>query len=141
MKQYPQYFDSVLQNRKEWNVQVIYTQVNRLQDGSPELEHHYFNMDASRYFYPASTVKLPITLLALQRLNELKQKGIDRNTTMITETAYSGQSVVYNEPTTADGKPSIAHYIKKILMVSDNDAFNRLYEFLGQEYGPLAPAE
>lgn len=134
MKQYPQYFDSVLQNRKEWNVQVIYTQVNRGEDGSPELEHHYFNMDASRYFYPASTVKLPITLLALQRLNELKQKGIDRNTTIITEAAYSGQSVVYNEPTKADGKPSIAHYIKKILMVSDNDAFNRLYEFLGQEY-------
>ncbi|HEY6063597.1 MAG TPA: serine hydrolase, partial [Chitinophagaceae bacterium] len=26
------------------------------------------------------------------------------------------------------------HYIKKILLVSDNDAFNRLYEFLGQEY-------
>jgi hypothetical protein len=30
--------------------------------------------------------------------------------------------------------PSIEHYIKKILLISDNDAFNRLYEFLGQEY-------
>ena len=32
------------------------------------------------------------------------------------------------------GRPTIAHYIKKILLVSDNDAFNRLYEFLGQQY-------
>ena len=29
--------------------------------------------------------------------------------------------------------PTIEHYIKKILLVSDNDAFNRLYEFMGQE--------
>jgi hypothetical protein len=41
---------------------------------------------------------------------------------------------VYNDPTTPDGKPNIAHYIKKILMVSDNDAYNRLYEFLGPAY-------
>jgi hypothetical protein len=37
-------------------------------------------------------------------------------------------------PSTSDGRPTIEHYIKKILLVSDNDAFNRLYEFLGQEY-------
>jgi hypothetical protein len=30
--------------------------------------------------------------------------------------------------------PSIAHYIKKIFLASDNDAYNRLYEFLGQKY-------
>ncbi|MEP7254753.1 MAG: serine hydrolase, partial [Ferruginibacter sp.] len=134
LKQYPQYFDSILSHQKDWNVQVIYTQVNRGVNGIPGLQHHYFNVNPARYFYPASTVKLPIVLLALQRLNELKDKGIDKNTTMITETAYSGQTAVYNDPTTATGKPTIAQYIKKILMVSDNDAFNRLYEFLGQEY-------
>jgi hypothetical protein len=53
---------------------------------------------------------------------------------MITEAAYSGQTQVYNDPSTPDGSPSIEHYIKKIFLVSDNDAFNRLYEFLGQEY-------
>ena len=29
---------------------------------------------------------------------------------------------------------TIAQFIKKIFVVSDNDAFNRLYEFLGQDY-------
>ena len=53
---------------------------------------------------------------------------------MITEAAYSGQTVVYNDPTSVDGRPTIAQYIKKIFLVSDNDAFNRLYEFLGQQY-------
>ncbi|HNG64492.1 MAG TPA: serine hydrolase, partial [Ferruginibacter sp.] len=134
MRQYPRYFDSVLANRSAWNVQVIYTQVDRGANGIPALRHHYFNVNPARYFYPASTVKLPIVLLALQKLNELRQTGIDRNTTMITETAYSGQTSVYNDPTSPNGTPSIGQYIKKILMVSDNDAYNRLYEFLGQEY-------
>lgn len=134
LKQYSLHFANILQNRKDLNVQVIYTQVNRGSNGIPNLKSHYFNVNPARYFYPASTVKLPIVLLALQKMNELKEKGIDRNTTMLTETSFSGQTAVYNDPTSSDGKPSIGHYIKKILLVSDNDAYNRLYEFLGQEY-------
>ncbi len=134
LKKYPQYFDTVLQNRKDLNVQLIYTRIDRGANGIAALKNHYFNLNAGRYFYPASTIKLPVSMLALQKLNELKINGLDLNTTMITEQAYSGQTAVYNDPTTPAGKPTIAQYIKKILMVSDNDAYNRLYEFLGQEY-------
>ena len=134
LEQYPPYFDSILKNRKQWNVQIIYTQIDKGANGIPALKNYYFNVNPDNYFYPASTVKLPICLLALQRLNELKQTGIDKNTTMITEQSQPWQSAVYNDPTSPDGKPSVANYIKKILMVSDNDAYNRLYEFLGRHY-------
>ena len=134
LQKYPQYFDSILTNRNHLNVQIIYTQINRKANGVPELTPHYFNVNSDKYFYPASTVKLPIVLLALQKLNELKDRGIDRNSSMLTETAYSGQTAKLNDATNIDGRPTIAHYIKKILMVSDNDAYNRLYEFLGQDY-------
>lgn len=134
LKQYPQYFDSVLKNRDAYNVQIIYTQIDRGANGLAALKHFYFNVNREHYFYPASTVKFPVTMLALQRLNELKAAGIDKNTTMLTDAAYSGQTAVYNDPATPDGKPGIAQYIKKILMVSDNDAYNRLYEFLGPQY-------
>jgi len=134
LKQYPQYFDSILTMRKDWNVQFIYTQIDKGANGIPALKHHYFNLNAANYFYPASTVKFPVSILALQKLNELNLFGLDKNSTMITEQAFSGQTPVYNDPTSPTGKPSIAQYIKKILMVSDNDAYNRLYEFLGQEY-------
>jgi hypothetical protein len=130
----PEYFEEVLKNRKQWNTQIIYTQINRGANGIAALKNYYFNVNPANYFYPASTVKFPIALLALQKLNELKDKGIDRNTTMITEAGNASQTAVYNDPTTSDGKPTIAHYIKKILLVSDNDAYNRLYEFLGQDY-------
>ena len=130
----PQYFADILSHRKEWNTQIIYTQITRGANGMPSLKNYYFNVNPANYFYPASTVKFPVSLLALQRLNELKEKGIDKNTTMITETGNSSQTAVYNDPTSPDGRPTIAQYIKEILMVSDNDAYNRLYEFLGQEY-------
>jgi beta-lactamase class A len=134
LKEYPQYFDSILKNKKAWNVQVIYTQINRDKNNIPSFIDYYFNADASKYFYPASTVKLPVALLALQKLNELSKTGITKNTSMITETAYSGQTATYNDPQTADGRPTIESYIKRIFLVSDNEAFNRLYEFLGQQY-------
>ena len=134
LKQYPVLFDSILKHRKDWNVQLIYTQIDRGANNLPKLTNYFFNVNPAKYFYPASTVKLPISLLALQRLNELKSTGINKNTTMITDAAYSGQTAVINDPLTIDGRPNITSYIKKIFLVSDNDAFNRLYEFLGQEY-------
>jgi Beta-lactamase enzyme family len=131
---YSQYFDSILARKDELNVQIIFTQVDRKKKGKPSFTDHYFNHNPDHYFYPASTVKLPIALLALQKLNELKIPGLDKYSTMITGSDGGRQTEIYNDPTAADGRPTIAHYIKKILLVSDNDAFNRLYEFLGQEY-------
>ncbi|HMK06623.1 MAG TPA: serine hydrolase, partial [Flavobacterium sp.] len=126
-------FDSVLSNKDSWNVQVIFTRIDRNHRNKPRLTTFIYN-DNPQYFYPASTVKLPIALLSLQRLSELKKQGVDKNTTMLTEAAYSRQTAVYNDPNTPDGRPTVANYIRKIFLVSDNDAANRLYEFLGQEY-------
>jgi hypothetical protein len=131
---HPQYFSGILKNRDSMKVQVIYTQIDRDVNNLPIFKNHYFHLDPEMYFYPASTVKLPVALLSLQRLNELKVFGLNSHSTMLTEAAYSGQTPVYNDATTEDGRPSIANYIKKIFLVSDNDAYNRLYEFLGQEY-------
>lgn len=131
---YPAYFDTLLQSNETRNIQIIYTQIDRNEKGEPVLTDHFYNLNPSLYFYPASIVKLPTIALALQRINELNRPGLTKNSTMITDASYGGQTAVYNDPTSPDGRPTIAQYIKKILLVSDNDAFNRLYEFLGQEY-------
>jgi hypothetical protein len=72
--------------------------------------------------------------LALEKLQQLKAAGVDKYTTMVTDSSFTGEQVAYTQPQAMDSKASIAHYIKQIFLVSDNDAFNRLYEFLGQEY-------
>ena len=134
LKQYPRYFDAILRNRDSLQVQIIYTRIDRDAANRPSFSDFYFHVQPERYFYPASTVKLPVALLALQKLNELRLPGLNRNSSMVTEAAYSGQTAVFNDPTTPDGRPTIGQYVKKIFLVSDNDAFNRLYEFLGQDY-------
>jgi len=131
---HPHYFDSLLAANDTWQIQIIYTQIDRDQRNTPSFTHFYYNVDPLHYFYPASTVKLPAAILALQKLNELNINRLDRNTTMITEAEYDGQTEVYQDASSENKQPTIANYIKKILLVSDNDAFNRLYEFLGQEY-------
>lgn len=134
LKQYPQYFDSILKNRKAYNVQVIYTKVDRGANGIPVLKHNYFNVAEAKYFYPAAAVDLPVAMLTMQKIAALKEKGVDKNTTMLTGAAFSKQTAVYNDPATADGKPNIHQYMKRMLVGDDTDAANRLYELLGQEY-------
>ena len=129
-------FSKIYSLKNDYKIQIIYSQIDRGKKNKDivKFTDHTFGIERGSYFYPASTVKLPIAILALQRLNELKITGLDKNSTMITEAAYSGQTEVCNDPSSADGRPTIANYIKKILLVSDNDAFNRLYEFLGPGY-------
>jgi hypothetical protein len=134
LQQYPQFFDTLLRQNDQWKIRIIYTRIDRKKNNRPVFTNYYFNPDHRTYFYPASTVKMPAAFLALQKLNDLNLPGLDKHTTMITEAAYPGQTRVYNDPSAEDGRPTIAHYIRKIFLASDNDAFNRLYEFLGQEY-------
>lgn len=115
-------------------VQIIYTQIDRDANNQATFKTYHYNLDTNTYFYPASTVKLPVALLALEKLNELNLPGITANSTLQTGAATPPQTAVNFDSSSANYLPSIAHYIKKIFLVSDNDAYNRLYEFLGQDY-------
>jgi hypothetical protein len=105
---------------EKYHLQVIYTRIDRDSANQPHFQDHYYHIIP--YFYPASTIKLAGAALALEKLNDL---GLSRTMTMITQD-LPGVSK-------AD-TGSVASYINKILTVSDNNSFNRLYEFLGQEY-------
>lgn len=130
----PQLFNRIVRNPDSFRVQIIYTQINRNKRNKPSFKEYSYRLNNEEYFYPASTVKMPIALLALEKINELGIKGLTRNSIMITDSASASQDHVYNQPNANDGAPTIENYIKQIFLVSDNDAFNRLYEFLGQEY-------
>jgi len=133
MKKHPAKFRNILKNRDTLEVQIIYTQIDRDSLNRPHFRSFYFHVDSTKYFYPASTVKLPIALLALEKLNRLSLNGLDKFTPMFNDSVYAGQFSVKKDTTSENGMPSVAHYVKKILLVSDNDASNRLYEFVGQK--------
>ena len=115
-----------------YKVQIRYTRIDRDAAGKPSFTEYSFGIDDNEYRYPASTVKLPVALLALEELNKLPE-NITMNTPMITGSDRNPQTPAKSDSSTNHGFPSVAQYVKKILLVSDNDAYNRLYEFLGQE--------
>lgn len=125
---------SVLHSKDAFNLQIIYTKIDRDANNKPTFTDYTFNENPHHYFYPASTVKLPASLLALEKLNEMKIAGVNKYTAMITDSNYKSQDIVLNNTRDEEGRPNVAKYIKEIFLVSDNDAFNRLYDFLGQEY-------
>lgn len=125
--------DPVISNPDKYEVQILYTQIERDENGTPHFTEHKFNVDPQQYFYPASSVKTAACIAALEKLNELHIPGLDMNTPLTIDSVYSGQTPVTGDSTSKSGKASIAHYIKKISLVSDNDGYNRLYEFVGQK--------
>ncbi len=123
----------VLDNPDSFRCQIIYTQIDRDKNNQPHFKHYFFHLDPSLYFNPASTVKLPVALAALEKLNELHIQGLDKYSSMLTDSSFSSQIKVHTDSLSANGLPSVAQYIKEIFLVSDNDAYNRLYEFVGQQ--------
>ncbi|MBJ7882295.1 serine hydrolase [Gelidibacter salicanalis] len=98
-------------------VQILFSEVVRDKDGKVKFKEDKFQVDDDHYFYPASTVKLPIVLLALEKLN--------RNKLLNIHTPFK----VENDWVTS----TFAKDIIAIFAVSSNAAFNRLFEYLGQD--------
>ncbi|MDP2387025.1 MAG: serine hydrolase [Bacteroidota bacterium] len=134
VKNTSQDISSVISNPEKYKIQIIYTQINRDKNNVPKFTHHYYLYDSSNYFYCASLVKLPCSILALEKINSLKDKGIRKETTMFTDSTMLCQKRVTADTTSANKLPSVAHYIRRMLLISDNLAFGRIYEFLTPDY-------
>lgn len=127
-------FGNILEQQEQYDVQIIYTQINRDQHNYPSFKTYHYQVNPKKYFYPASTVKMPIAFLALEKLNQLNIMGLNKSSVMKTDSARSPQTIAHIDSSAANLSPSIEHYIKKIFLVSDNDAYNRLFEFLNVAY-------
>lgn len=120
----------------QYETQVIYIQITRDRHNKPHFRSFAWNNDPQYYFYPASTVKMPAALIAVEKINQLSSSylGINISTPLKIDSIRPPQSAVSDDTTSWNRTASIGQYIKKIFTVSDNDAFNRVYEFLGQAY-------
>ena len=100
---------NVMRNLEAHEVQILLTDAQG--------EDFQFQANDSIYFYPASSVKFPVALSALEVVNGIP--GITSETDFMVE----GDSV----------QTTIRKEVQKIFAFSDNDAYNRLFEFLGQD--------
>ncbi len=111
--------DQVLSNRERHRLQMVYTPV----DGEVGETIHSIT---GEYFFPASTVKLPIALLTLEKL---KKEGISLDSYLrfnrdidCGNQRFIDLSRKYNL--------SFRQMISELMVVSNNDYYNSLYHFL-----------
>jgi len=123
----------VFSNPEKYRLQIIYTEIKRNRNNKPQFFTHRYRTNLNEYFYPASTVKLAACVLGLEKINSLASKGINKQTTMFHLKNRDVQTEAKSDSSAENGRPTLANYIKKILLVSDNDAYNRIYEWIGQK--------
>ena len=130
-----QQFQNILEEKDKYELQILFAKIDSNQQGLFQ-NTKGFNVNSDHYFYPASAVKMPVAFLALEKINELQESGIAINkfTTLRIDSNRMAQSPVISDSTSINQNAFIAHYINKLFAVSDNDAYNRLFEFLGRDY-------
>jgi len=104
-------------------VQILYTRIDRDDANRPVFQSESWGLDEARYFYPASTVKLPAAILAIEKLAKLSIEGLTRDSEMRTQGVAPAPGAT----------PSIASHIRDVFLVSDNAAYNRPFEFVGPD--------
>ena len=107
----------VYDNHEKFEVQIILTELKKRKNGFT-IHKKKFNANKNNYFYPASSIKLPIALLTIEKLNESLNLNID------TEFSIQGDSII----------TTFKKEITDLFIISSNDSYNRLFEFLGQDY-------
>src|SRR6476469_7065106 len=46
LHQYPQYFDTLLKQNEIWEIQIVYTQIDRDRKNKSHFKHYYFNTES-----------------------------------------------------------------------------------------------
>ena len=125
-------YENIITKPEQYRTQILYTQIDRDGNNNPKFTNHIFGVRPDNYFYPASTIKLPVAALALEKLNRIDL--IDKDTYINILPGSDKLTGVTRDLSSGSGFASISHYIHKLFVVSDNDSFNRLYEFLGRDH-------
>ena len=129
-------FGRLLAKPAEYRLQLLISRVTTNGDGRPGLNRLGFRVGAE-YFYPASAIKLGAAVTALQAIEQLQAEYHCADllqAPMGIAPLFPGDPAQTNDPSNLDGgKITLAHELRKMALVSDNDAFNRLFDLVGHE--------
>lgn len=98
-------------------IQILYTRVKKNEKGPVHFDSYQFQVDSSKYFYPASSVKIIAAALALEALEE---RALSH------ETVYQVGGEKQQQSFSKD--------IQEIFAISSNETYNRLFDFLGTDH-------
>ena len=123
-------FEPLLEAAEELRLQVLVSEVVGEGDGR-RLVRHGFRVDAE-YFYPASSIKTFAALAALDLVE--REPCLELDTPLVYHPLFADEVLEdADESHVAGGTITVGHEVRKLSIVSDNRAFNRLYELVGHE--------
>ena len=108
MQTQPEKFGKVLANPEKYELQIIYTQVDRDADNVPHFRLYGFRADSMAYFYPASTVKMATAFMALEKINQLRKTtpALTRSTPYSMDSVRAMQQAWRSDTSAINGLPS-----------------------------------
>ena len=68
-------FDQILENPEKYKVQIIYTQIDRDEKNIAKFKTYQYRVNENEYFYPASSIKLPVAAMAIEKINDQLMRG------------------------------------------------------------------
>jgi hypothetical protein len=129
-----EFLKEIKNNPQKFPLQIVFSRIQRDSLNFPHIETYTYFTDKNLYFNPASTIKLAICALSLEKLHEINKKNVHAHTRIGTGKNFDCQTEVKANEIKLKNPPTIAKYIESLLLVSDNEGYTRLYEFLGQKY-------
>lgn len=134
----PEKFARILEQAAELRAQVIVGKLERVKASKGHPAHWKLFQDGFRtdaeYFYPASAIKICVAVTALAEFRQVTKKvsGVARDTPLAWYSIFSGPKRIDKDATSPDGNITLDWELHKALILSDNDAYNRLFEMSGQ---------
>ena len=122
-----QFLKKVVSDNEDYQIQILLTTINN-NKGEKLFNDFQYQLDEDQYFYPASTIKLPIVTLSLKKINELRLEGYNID--------LKSKIKLYSENNSikTDSITSFQNLIADVFLVSDNSASNVLIDFIGYNY-------
>tara|TARA_B100000900_G_C20594210_1_gene722749 strand:- start:819 stop:1970 length:1152 start_codon:yes stop_codon:yes gene_type:complete len=124
------FLKGLVNDKQDYAIQIMLTKINQY-DSNVDFQSYQYQVDENQYFYPASTIKLPLVILTLKKINELRSRG--------SEITLKSKIVLSSKDSIAklklkDSITSFQNLIADIFLVSDNSASNILIDFIGYNY-------
>lgn len=124
------FLKEIIKEKEDYEIQVLLTKIDQY-NSQVDFQEYKYQLDDNKYFYPASTIKLPIVVLALKKINELRSKGSEITLKSKIILNYKDD---YSELLIRDSITSFQNLIADVFLVSDNSASNILIDFIGYNY-------
>ena len=124
------FLKEIIKDKEDYEIQVLLTKIDQY-NSQVDFQEYKYQLDDNKYFYPASTIKLPIVVLTLKKINELRSKGSEITLKSKITLNYKDD---YSELVIRDSITSFQNLIADVFLVSDNSASNILIDFIGYNY-------